>query len=107
MGLWSHVIRPAPERERRVGLSFPRLRAAAIAPHPKRGPLAFAVWIKALFTAFLPGGLELRLGDVPVGPAFLEHRPQILAQLLDSRPAEEPVTVVDLGDAKPRLEHKH
>src|SRR3954467_11872457 len=69
---------PAQKARRFVISASPRRCGRAA---PETGPLAFAVWIKALFTAFLPGGLELRLGDVPVGPAFLEHRPQILAQL--------------------------
>src|SRR2546421_12102164 len=53
--------------------------------------------------AVLPLRLELGLRDVPVRTAFLEDRPEIATQLLDRRPPEEPVAVVDLGDDEARL----
>src|ERR1700693_3645075 len=69
--------------------------------------VCLAVWIEGLLAALRPCGFELRRRDVPVRPAFHADGTQILAQLFDSRPSEEPVAVVDLIDDKTRLEDDH
>jgi hypothetical protein len=43
--------------------------------------------------------------DVPVRTAALQHRAQVEAQLLDGRPAEKPLAVVDLVDTQTGFEH--
>src|SRR5712664_2777961 len=68
--------------------------------------VALAVRIEARLVALLPGSLQLRLTGVPVGPAALQDGAQVVAQLFDGGPAEEPVAHVDLVDAQARLEHE-
>src|SRR3954463_7506990 len=64
------------------------------------------VGIKAGLVATRPGCPLARTFDIPVGAASLEDRAQIETQLLDGRPAKEPVAVVDLVDAQAGLEHQ-
>jgi hypothetical protein len=52
----------------------------------------------------LPCRFEFWLCDVPVRPAFFENRTQVLAEIFQSGPAEEPVAVVDLVNDKTGLE---
>src|SRR5712692_7246329 len=68
--------------------------------------VALAVRIEARLVALRPGCLQLRLAEVPVGPAALQDGAQVVAQLFDGGPAEEPVAHVDLVDAQARLEHE-
>src|SRR3989442_7781389 len=56
--------------------------------------------------ALRPGCLQLRLAEVPVGPAALQDGAQVVAQLFDGGPAEEPVAHVDLVDAQARIGHE-
>ena len=47
--------------------------------------ISFAVRIEEVLAALLPCRLELRRCDVPVGPAFLGDRTQILAEFFHGR----------------------
>jgi hypothetical protein len=55
-----------------------------------------AVGIEEVLAALLLHRFEFRRGDVPVGPAFHGNGTEILAEIFQGRPAEEPVVVVDL-----------
>src|SRR6266699_4342604 len=66
-----------------------------------------AVRIEEFLAALLPRRLEVGRCDVPVGPAFLDNGTQVLAEIFQSGPAEEPVPVVDLINEKTRLEDDH
>src|SRR4051794_31353929 len=67
--------------------------------------LRLAVGEECVLLAAGPRCPLIRTFDVPVGTATLQCRAQIESELIDGRPAEEPVAVVDLVDAQPRLEH--
>src|ERR1700676_3280950 len=67
----------------------------------------FAVRIEEFLTALLPRRFEFGRCDVPVRPAFLGNGTQVLAEVFQSRPAEEPVAVVDLINDKTGLEDNH
>jgi hypothetical protein len=56
---------------------------------------ALAVWIEAFLTALLPRSFKLGRGDVPVRPAFLADSTQVLSELFDRGPPEEPVAIVN------------
>src|SRR5258708_3330942 len=56
--------------------------------------------------AIRPGGSLLGAVDVPIGTAALQHGAQVEPQFFHRRPAEKPVTVVDLVDTQARLEHQ-
>ena len=60
----------------------------------------FAVWIEQFLAALLPRCFEFGRGDVPVRPALLDNGTQVLAEIFQSGPAEEPVAVVDLVNDK-------
>jgi len=66
-----------------------------------------AVRIEEFLAALLPRRFEFGGCDVPVRPAFPRNGTQVLAQIFQSRPAEEPVAVVDLINHKTRLEDNH
>ena len=55
-----------------------------------------AVRIEEFLAALLPRRFEFGRRDVPVRPAFLEDRTQVLAEFFQSGPPEEPVAHVDL-----------
>ena len=55
----------------------------------------------------MPRRFEFRRRDVPVRPAFLGCGSQILAEIFQSGPAEEPIAVVNLINHKTRLEDNH
>src|SRR6266404_6790546 len=67
----------------------------------------FAVRIEKFLAAFLPRRFEFGRCDVPVRPAFLGNRTQVLSQLFHSGPPKKPVAVVNLMNHKTRLEHNH
>src|SRR6266436_5001312 len=55
-----------------------------------------AVRIEEFLAAQLPRRFEFGRRDVPVRPAFLEDRTQVLAEFFQSGPSEEPIAHVDL-----------
>src|SRR5450432_3631306 len=63
-----------------------------------------AVRKEMVFLTPLPCGFQAGTGNVPIGPAFPGHFPQILPEFLDRRPAEKPITVVDFEYDELRLE---
>ena len=65
----------------------------------------FAVRIKEFLSALLPRRFEFGRCDIPIRPAFLGDSAEILAEILQSRPAPEPVAVVNLMDDQTGLEH--
>ena len=67
----------------------------------------FAVRIEEFLAALLPRRFEFGRCDVPVRPAFLGNGTQVLAEIFQSGPAEEPVAVVDLINDKTGLEDNH
>ena len=68
---------------------------------------SFAVRIEEFLAALLPRRFEFGRCDVPVRPAFLGNRAQVLAEFFQSGPAEEPVAVVDLINDQTGLEDNH
>ena len=64
-----------------------------------------AVWIEEFLASLLPRCFEFRRCNVPILPAFFDHRAQILTKILHRRPAEEPVAHVDLVNDKTGFEH--
>ncbi len=69
--------------------------------------VGFAVGIEKFLTALLPRRFELGHCDVPIRPAFLDNGTQVLAEIFQSGPAEEPVAHVDLIYDKAGLEDDH
>jgi hypothetical protein len=67
----------------------------------------FSIRIKEFLAALLPRCFEFGRCDVPVWPAFLGNGTQVLAKIFQSRPAEEPVAVVDLINDKAGLKDNH
>jgi len=65
----------------------------------------FFVWIEEVLTALLPRSFELRRCDIPIRPAFLRNRTQILAEIFQRGPAKEPVAIVNLVNCQAGLEH--
>jgi len=47
---------------------------------------------------FLPGTPQLRRCDIPVRSALLTHRTQVLTQLFQCGPSEEPIAAVNVVD---------
>src|SRR5262249_11794302 len=76
------------------------------APNPFTESLnvGFAVGIEEFLAALLPGRFEFGRRDVPIRPAFLRYGAQVLAKIFQSRPAEEPVAVVDFINDKTGFE---
>src|ERR1700693_382156 len=66
-----------------------------------------AVRIEEVLAALLPRRFEFGRCDVPVRPAFLGNGTQVLAEIFQSGPAEEPVAVVDLINDQTWLEDNH
>jgi len=66
--------------------------------------VGLAVGIKAFLAALSPCRFQLGCGDVPVGSAFLGHGTQVLSKIFQCRPAEEPVSHIDLVYNESRLE---
>ena len=64
----------------------------------------FAVRIEEFLAAFAPRRFEFRPCNVPVEPAFPGDSAQVLPELFQSRPPEEPVTHIDLMNDETRLE---
>jgi hypothetical protein len=69
--------------------------------------VGLAVRIEEFLAALLPRRFEFWLCDVPVRPAFLGNGTQVLAEIFQSGPAEEPVAVADLVNDETGLEHNH
>jgi hypothetical protein len=69
--------------------------------------VGFAVGIEEFLAALLPRCSEFRRCDVPIRPAFPGDRTQVLAEILQRRPAQEPVAVVDLVNDKTGLKNNH
>jgi hypothetical protein len=67
----------------------------------------FAVRIEEFLAALLPSGFEFGRGDVPVRPAFFGNGTQVLTEIFQSGPTEEPVAVVNLINDKTGLEDNH
>jgi len=65
----------------------------------------FAVRIEEFLAALAPRRFEFGRGDVPVRPALFRNGTQVLAEILQSGPAEEPVAVVDLINDQTGLEN--
>ena len=66
-----------------------------------------AVRVEEFLAALLPCRFELGRRDVPVRPAFPGNDPQVLPEIFESGPPEEPVTVVGLINDKAGLEDNH
>jgi hypothetical protein len=58
--------------------------------------ICFAVRIEEFLAALLPRRFEFSRRNVPVGTAFLKNVTEILAEIFNRRPAEEPVAHVNL-----------
>ena len=69
--------------------------------------VSFAVRVEEFLAALLPRRFEFGRGDVPVRPALLGNGAQVLAEIFQSGPAEEPISVVDLINDKTGLEDNH
>jgi hypothetical protein len=67
----------------------------------------FAIRIEEGLAALLPRSFEFGRRDVPVRPAFPGNGTQVLAEIFESGPAEEPVAIVDLINDKAGLEDNH
>ena len=67
----------------------------------------FAVRIEEFLATLLPRRFEFVCCDVPVRPAFLGNGTEVLAEIFQSGPAEEPVAVIDLINDKTGLEDNH
>src|SRR3989441_13310074 len=67
--------------------------------------LRFSVRMEVCLLTLRPGCSLLRAADVPIGTAALQHGAQVKAQLLDRRPAAEPVLIVDLVDTESTFEY--
>jgi hypothetical protein len=67
----------------------------------------FAVRIEKFLAALLPRRFEFGCRDVPVGTAFFDNGAEILAEIFQSGPAEEPVAIIDLINDKTRFEDNH
>jgi hypothetical protein len=63
------------------------------------------VRIEEFLTALLPRGFEFGRRDIPVRPAFLEDRAEVLAEFFHRRPPEEPIAHVDFINHEIGLEH--
>jgi hypothetical protein len=63
----------------------------------------FSVRIEEFLAALLPRSFEFGRCDVPVWPAFFGNGTQVLAKIFQSRPAEEPVAILDLINDKTGL----
>src|SRR5271170_3932053 len=66
-----------------------------------------SIRIEELFTALLPRCSEFGRGDVPVRPAFLQDRPQVLPEIFQSRTSEKPIPVIDPVNDKTGFEDNH
>ena len=69
--------------------------------------VCFAVRIEEFFAALLPRPSKFGSCDVPVRPAFLRNGAQVLAEIFQSGPAEEPVAVINLINDQAGLEDYH
>jgi hypothetical protein len=58
------------------------------------------------WSAGVPCRAQVRCGQVPVRADFAGYLAKIAAQVLERRPAPEPVAVVDAVDDQPRLEYE-
>lgn len=70
-----------------------------------RALVGSVVAIEGFFITLLPCCFQVRMCDIPIGPALSENRTQILAKVFDCRPTKEPVAVVDFVNDKPGLKH--
>jgi hypothetical protein len=66
-----------------------------------------AIRIEEFLAAFPPRRFEFGRRDIPVRPAFFGDDAQVLAEIFDGGPAEEPVTVVNLVYDETGLEDNH
>ena len=69
--------------------------------------VGLAIGVEKFFATLLPGRSQFGRRDVPVRPALSGNSMQVLAEIFDSRPAEEPVAVVDFMNDKTGLEDNH
>jgi hypothetical protein len=69
--------------------------------------VSFAVRIEEFLAALLPSCSEVGRCDVPIRPAFLGYGAEVLTELLQGRPTEKPVAIVDLINDKAGLEDNH
>ena len=67
----------------------------------------FSVGVEQLLPTFQPGGPERRRRDIPVWPASLADGAEILSKILNGRPAEKPIAVVDFVDDEAWFQHNH
>jgi hypothetical protein len=67
----------------------------------------FAVGIEKFLAALLPSRFELGCRDVPVGATFFDNGAEVLAEIFQSGPAEEPVAIIDLINDKTGFEDNH
>ena len=66
--------------------------------------VSFAVRIEEFLAASLPSCSEVGRCDVPIRPTFLGYGAEVLTELLQGRPTEKPVAIVDLINDKAGLE---
>src|ERR1700732_473729 len=69
--------------------------------------VSFAVRIEEFLAALLPSCSEVGRCDVPIRPAFLGYGAEVLTELLQGRPTEKPVAIVDFINDKPGLKDNH
>ena len=69
--------------------------------------VSFAVRIEEFLAALLPSCSEVGRCDVPIRPAYLGYGAEVLTELLQGRPTEEPVAIVDFINNKAGLKDNH
>jgi hypothetical protein len=69
--------------------------------------VGFAVGVEEFLAPLGPRGLELGRCNVPVRPALPCDNAQVLAEIFESGPPEEPVTIVNLVNDQTGLQHDH
>src|SRR5712675_1029598 len=69
--------------------------------------LSVALRREELPAVLLSSCSEVGRCDVPIRPAYLGYGAEVLTELLQGRPTEEPGAIVDLINDKPGLEDNH
>src|SRR3954453_7200719 len=88
-------------------LLLPLKIALLLIPVTQALDIALPVWVKHLLAPLLPCRLDLRLRDIPIGPALHADGTQIVTELFGRRTTEEPVAVIDLVNDETWFEHNH
>ena len=63
------------------------------------------VGVKEILITLLPRCFQVRMCDIPIGPALSENCTQVLAKFFDCGSTKEPIAVVNLVNDKTGLKH--